>query len=230
LRLEARAMSARPTPAEPAVAHPALRLRALEIVRGPLVLGPLDLDLAAGEIMVLAGPSGCGKTSVLDVIAGFAPAARGRVEIAGRVASDPAPLIAPHRRGCAYLLQGLGLWEQWSARRNVEEVRRDRAGARPADELLDEVQFTAGRDRAVRELSGGERQRVAIARVLATGTGLYLLDEPGTHLDAAATQEMYSRLRRWVTASGAAMVVAVHDPRDVAALEPARIVPLGARS
>ena len=144
----------------------------------------VDVRLGAG-VTALMGPSGSGKTSLLEVLAGLRPGARGRIALAGAtwLDSNAGICLPPEGRHVGYVPQDAGLFPHLNVRGNVFfGVRPDDAAAETA---IDTLEIRPLLDRHPVSLSGGERQRVALARALATRPGLLLLDEPLASLDAA---------------------------------------------
>jgi len=135
------------------------------------------------------GPSGAGKTTILESVAGLRKAARGIIEVNGRVWLDSGRGIClpPERRGVGYVPQDALLFPHrdvmgnlLSGRRRAESASRKSAAPDRVLEVL-ELADLAGRN--VVSLSGGERQRVALGRALCSGPDLLLLDEPLASLD-----------------------------------------------
>ena len=157
----------------------------------------LDLDLAlpGSGITALFGPSGSGKTTVLRVLAGLEPSARGRVCVQGEVWQDSArSLFQPvHRRAVGVRVSG-SQPVRAPERAGQPEVRLQAHAAAQRrhgwDHGLDLLGIGHLLQRWPHELSGGERQRVAIARALATSPRLLLMDEPLAALDAARKAEI----------------------------------------
>ena len=142
------------------------------------------------------GPSGSGKTSLLEVLAGLRPGARGRIAVAGAtwLDSDTGVRVPPEGRHVGYVPQDAGLFPHLTVRGNVLfGVRPDDAAAETAIDTL-EIRPLLGRNPV--SLSGGERQRVALARALATRPRLLLLDEPLASLDAALRGRVLPYLMR----------------------------------
>ena len=202
----------------------AVRLRGLEVhAGGRRILGPLDLDVERGESALLVGPSGSGKTTLLRAIAGLCAPAAGTVELDGRPASAPGRvLVPPERRDVGFLFQGGALWPHMSVQRTLTFVlgcrglSRREARARAA-ELLARVELTGFEDRRPAELSGGERQRLALARALASGARLLLLDEPLGPLDATLRTSLLQRLHRLHVELGWTTIHVTHDPAEARA-------------
>lgn len=181
-------------------------------------LDGIDLDVVAGEILVLEGPSGEGKTTLLRALCGLVPHFHGgrfsgRVEIDGHDTLDTDPA-----RICR--LAGM-VFQDPEGQAVLGSVARDVAfglecAGVPAaliPDRVDEALTAAGalhlRDRAIGTLSGGERQRVAIAGVLAPAPRVLLLDEPTSQLDDAAAAALMATLRALADA-GTAVVITEH--------------------
>jgi molybdate transport system ATP-binding protein len=185
----------------------------------------LEVEVAVepGECLALAGPSGAGKTSLLRVAAGLLRPAHGRVEANGETWLDTARgvYVPAEQRRCGYVFQDYALFPHMSAWQNVAYPLR-RLGRRErrsrAIELLERLGLGERAEARPSSLSGGERQRVALARVLARGPEVLLLDEPLSALDArtraAAARELADVLR----ASGAPALLVTHDFTEAAQL------------
>ncbi|MEU5881631.1 ABC transporter ATP-binding protein [Spirillospora sp. NPDC047279] len=190
----------------------------------PVITG-LDLDVTAGEVLVVVGPSGCGKSTLLRAFAGLLPVAAGRVTAGGGV-----PVTGPSRdRALVFQDDALLPWR--SARRNVELAlalrgvpRRERRAEALA--WLERVGLTGKAERLPRELSGGMRQRVQLARTLAAGPRAILMDEPFGALDAQTRGTMQRLLADVLVDAPATVVFVTHDV-DEALLLGDRIVVLG---
>ena len=160
--------------------------------RGPLLAG-VDLELLAGERVLLAGPSGSGKSTLFGIVAGLIPESiPGRLEgsicrtaaAIGLVFQNPeAQMVAPTvEEEIAFGLENRGL-ERRTIRQRI-------------DEILERFSITRLRERPPSLLSGGERQKVALAAALALEPDLLMLDEPTSFLDADSTAAFFDLLRR----------------------------------
>jgi molybdate transport system ATP-binding protein len=186
---------------------------------------PLDVELtvARGECLALAGPSGAGKTSVLRVAAGLLRPEHGRVEAHGETWLDTARGIdtPAERRRCGYVFQHYALFPHLTAWQNVayplrglnKSQRRERALA-----LLERFGLADLADARPHTLSGGERQRVAVARALARGPEVLLLDEPLSALDARSRAAAARELGGVLNESEAPTVLVTHDFAEAAQL------------
>jgi NitT/TauT family transport system ATP-binding protein len=176
----------------------------------------IDLDVAAGEFVVLLGPSGCGKSTLLYLIAGLEPATSGEICSFG----DPVERPSPDR---SLIFQETSLFPWLSVGQNVAfglSIRGDATEARRAvaKEALARVGLAAAIDKRPDELSGGMRQRVAVARALAMRPKLLLMDEPFAALDVQTRAKMQDFLLDVSRASGASVLFVTHSIDEAIAL------------
>ena len=176
-----------------------LSLRGIRLQLGDFRL-QADVEIGGG-CTGLFGPSGSGKTTLIELIAGLRRTTVGRIELDGRVLSDPADRtwIPPHLRRIGYVPQDLALFPHLNVRANVLYGARALSPAeqRASLEALGSLfELEPLLDRRLQGLSGGERQRVAIARALAARPALLLLDEPLTGLDQDRRDHVIAYLRR----------------------------------
>jgi ABC-type lipoprotein export system ATPase subunit len=188
------------------------------------VLSGLDARFERGRLVALEGRSGSGKTTVLHLLAGLERPDAGVVRVAGRdLGALDREQLADHRRTrIGWVGQEPGLIPFATARENATlslEIR-DR-GFRPehageATAWLERLGLGDCLDRLADRLSAGERQRVAIARVLARGPAVLLLDEPTARLDEESAALVAGLLVVAARASNAAVICATHDRRVAA--------------
>lgn len=186
-------------------------------VGGTMVLRPVDVAVGPGDRLAVIGPSGSGKTTLLSLLGGLSRPTRGEVLLDGERLES----VAGPARGVAMVLQGYGLVSLLTASENVEialrAAGRSRAdAAADASEALAAVGLEGQAEHLVEELSGGQQQRTAVARALALRPRLLIADEPTAELDPASRTLILARMLE-ATRSGAALVLATHDP-EVAAM------------
>ncbi len=196
---------------------PAVLLRGAVALSGRFpVLAGVDLEVAAGEVVVLDGPNGAGKTSVLRACAGLLPVTVGELVVLGRD-------LRRHRTAVRRMVGLLGhapaLYDDLTVAENVRFAVRAGGGR---DTGVNDVLERLGlggrlRDTQAGRLSAGQRRRVALAVLVARAPSLWLLDEPHAALDAEARQLLDSVVTEAV-AAGATALVASHEAEQVVPL------------
>jgi iron(III) transport system ATP-binding protein len=177
----------------------------------------VSLDVAEGELLCLLGPSGSGKSTLLRLVAGLERPSGGRILLDGVEVSGSNRLVAAERRRVGMVFQDFALFPHLTIAANVAFGLR----GRPRREVAQIVAATLTRldlvhhaERYPHMLSGGERQRAALARALAPGPRILLMDEPFSSLDDRlrdrVRQETVDLLRETRTTS----VVVTHEPEE----------------
>jgi putative ABC transport system ATP-binding protein len=182
----------------------------------------VDLDVHAGEVLLMMGPSGSGKTTLLSIMGGILQATGGSVAIAGReiVGLPERALPEVRLRHIGFVFQGFNLFPALTAAENVAialDLRgiRGREADRRALAALDAVGLADRAHHRPGDLSGGQKQRVAIARALVGEPDIVLADEPTAALDHTSGERVLDLLRRVATAQRRAVVLVTHDPRTL---------------
>jgi NitT/TauT family transport system ATP-binding protein len=160
--------------------------------RRHLAIADISLSVAAGEFVSILGPSGCGKSTLLYIVGGFVTPSTGSVVVNGRPVTGPGPDRGP-------VFQEFALFPWKTVLGNVmyglERSGTPKAEAqRRARELLALVHLSGYEKFYPKELSGGMKQRVALARTLAYGPSILLMDEPFGALDAQTRTRLQNDL------------------------------------
>ena len=189
-----------------------------------VILRDVDLSIRSGEIIALLGASGSGKSTLLRLIAGLDQADAGTVEIGG------IPVAEVDQR-CAVAFQEPRLLPWRTVERNVHlglpRGTERAAGVERVAELLRLVRLEPAAALRPRQISGGMAQRASLARALARGPGILLLDEPFGALDALTRLKMQDLLLDIHRAEPATILLVTHDVDEALSLAD-RIVLLGA--
>jgi putative ABC transport system ATP-binding protein len=191
-----------------------------EAGRAKQVLFDINLDIRAGEVVLLRGPSGCGKTTLLTLIGGLRTVETGKLVVLGHdlPMCESAELVEI-RRQIGFIFQLHNLLEFLTARQNVQMALQlhpdatrtemeERAGL-----MLELVGLGHLKDAYPAHLSGGEKQRVSIARALASRPRLVLADEPTSALDSQTGREVVDLLMRLAREQGCPILMVTHDSR-----------------
>jgi len=204
---------------------PAIRLRALDKWYGEYhALRQIQLDVIAGETIVLWGASGSGKTTLLRCLAGLEPAQSGTLELAG-VAQQVGPLVRPRPSAAvgmvfqrSALFLNLRVIDNLTiGLRHVRGLPRREAVALAMHNLA-RMRLADLAHRYPRQLSGGQQQRAEIARALCMDPQIMLFDEPTAALDPELKHEVGDVLAE-LAGDRRTIVVATHEPALVRALD-----------
>ena len=187
---------------------------------GTPALRGVDLDVHAGEVLMLVGPSGSGKTTLLSIMGCILTATSGSVRVGGRevVGLREKELPALRLQHIGFVFQGFNLFPTLTARENVElmlDLKGVPAAAakRRAHELLDQVGLGEKHGSFPADLSGGQKQRIAIARALAGDPEIILADEPTAALDSQTGRNVMEMMSELAHKRGRAVVIVTHDSR-----------------
>lgn len=178
----------------------------------------VNLEIRAGEFVVIMGPSGNGKSTLLNCLSGIDSIDSGSVEIGGQDIHQMKDRARTAHRAATmgFIFQNFNLIPVLSAAENVE-LPLLAAGAKPsvakerAQVLLGRVGLSERGQHRPNELSGGEQQRVAIARALVTNPDVVWGDEPTGNLDSD-TAESVLKMFKQINAAGQTFVIVTHDP------------------
>jgi putative ABC transport system ATP-binding protein len=173
----------------------------------------VDLDLYAGEFVVLLGASGSGKSTLLNILGGLDRATTGTVRYAGHDLTDASEreLTAFRREHVGFVFQFYNLIPSLTARENVAVVTEIATSPMQPEEALAIVGLADRLDHFPAQLSGGEQQRVAIARAIAKRPDVLLCDEPTGALDAPTGVLVLEALAQANTTLGTTTAIITHN-------------------
>jgi len=180
----------------------------------------VDLALSQGSLVGIVGPNGAGKTTLLHGLLGWLPWTSGRVTIDGTsIRQNPRRISYLGQRRTQDVDFPMQVADVVATGRFLSRglfrgfTNHDRQAVERA---VDAMGLTHLRERALAHLSGGQQQRTFVARALATGADILLLDEPLTGLDEPSAHDLLRRLREWAD-RGHLVVAVIHDLHAVRA-------------
>ena len=174
-----------------------------------------NLSIRKGEIFALLGGSGCGKSTLLRCLGGFERPTSGKIYLDGQLMND----LPPYERPINMMFQSYALFPHMTVAQNIAfGPRQDGLSKQQIEERVSEVlklvQMEKYAKRKPHQLSGGQQQRVALARSLAKGPKLLLLDEPMGALDKKLRSQMQLELVNIIEKSGVTCVMVTHDQEE----------------
>lgn len=180
----------------------------------------INLEIKAGEIIIMTGPSGSGKTTLLTICGGLRSAQEGSVKVLGKELSGAsAKQLTVARRQHGYIFQAHNLHESLTALQNVRmglEVHRHISTQemhKKSIEMLEIVGLGNRVDYFPDDLSGGQKQRVAIARALVSQPKIVLADEPTAALDKKTGRDVVNIMQKLAKEQGCTILMVTHDNR-----------------
>jgi ABC-type Fe3+/spermidine/putrescine transport system ATPase subunit len=179
----------------------------------------VSLHIRDKEYFALLGPSGCGKTTLLRLIAGLIQPDEGEIYIGDRLVNA----VPPEDRDIGFVFQTFALFPHMDAWNNVTYGPRVKGfdmnkASTIGHEVLEMVRLHERLDAFPNELSGGMMQRVAVARALAAGAKLLLLDEPLGQLDAKVRNDLRYEIRKMTKDLGLTAIHVTHDQSEAMAI------------
>ena len=186
-------------------------------IEGTLILDNLSLNIDEHEIISLIGPSASGKSSLLRIIAGFENISSGKVKLNGLIVDDRSTIVQPQNRNVGIIFQDLALFPHLSCKDNIlfgitnysADHKRQRL-----DRLCNLLDITSIKDKFPHEISGGQQQRIAIARALAPGPEILLLDEPFSALDEELKETLMHDVKNLLKEEKITTIVITHNIKE----------------
>jgi putative ABC transport system ATP-binding protein len=185
----------------------------------------INLNIYAGEIVIMTGPSGSGKTTLLTLMGGLRSSQEGSLKILDQELRDASqPALTKLRCNIGYIFQAHNLLTFLTAKQNVRMALElhDRFLEQDLDAIAADMLKTVGLEQRVNyyadSLSGGQKQRVAIARALVSHPKIVLADEPTAALDKKSGRDVVELMQELAKEQGCTILMVTHDNRilDVA--------------
>jgi len=180
----------------------------------------INLDISAGEIVIMTGPSGSGKTTLLTLMGGLRSAQEGSLKILGQEMNGASKkAMRQVRQQIGYIFQAHNLLTFLTAKQNVRMSLElhDRYLDQNMDEIATDILKTVGLGNRVNyyadNLSGGQKQRVAIARALVSHPKIVLADEPTAALDKKSGRDVVELMQKLAKEQGCTILLVTHDNR-----------------
>ncbi|OLP19409.1 ABC transporter [Leptolyngbya sp. 'hensonii'] len=219
--------------AGPVAAHPVITVRHLDhyFGQGQLrkqVLFNINLEIQAGEIVIMTGPSGSGKTTLLTLAGALRSAQsspkeadqRASLQVLGReLCGANSEQLVQARRNNGYIFQAHNLHSSLTALQNVQmglEVHGKLTKSEVKQRATEMLQLVGLGERLTyypEDLSGGQKQRVAIARALVSHPKIVLADEPTAALDSKSGRDVVNLMQRLAKEQGCTILMVTHDNR-----------------
>jgi len=181
------------------------------------IIENFNLEVQKGEVVALVGVSGSGKSTVLRLTAGLEIPDSGQIIIAGQPVAGEHKFIAAEKREVGMVFQDYALFPHLSVEKNIDfgidHLSKSKRKTR-VKELLKLVNLEGFEKRYPHQLSGGQQQRIALARTLAPGPEILLLDEPFSNLDAELKDKIRKELNEIIKKIGITTILVSHDRED----------------
>jgi putative ABC transport system ATP-binding protein len=184
------------------------------------VLFDINLEINAGEIIIMTGPSGSGKTTLLTLCGGLRSAQSGSLKVLGtEMRGASSKQLTIERRHHGYIFQAHNLHESLTALQNVKmglELHSEYSIQAMNDRATEILELVGLRDRVnylPENLSGGQKQRVAIARALVSQPKILLADEPTAALDKQSGRDVVDLMQKLSKEQGCTILLVTHDNR-----------------
>lgn len=184
------------------------------------VLFDINLEISAGEIIIMTGPSGSGKTTLLTLCGGLRSGQSGSLKVLGtEMCGASSRQLTIERRHHGYIFQAHNLHESLTALQNVKmglELHSEYSAREMTDRSIEMLELVGLRSHVnyyPDNLSGGQKQRVAIARALVSHPRVLLADEPTAALDKQSGRDVVDLMQKLAKEQGCTILLVTHDNR-----------------
>ncbi|MDO9534411.1 MAG: ATP-binding cassette domain-containing protein [Bacillota bacterium] len=189
-----------------------LEVKNLTIRAGDFQVRDISFSVQTGSCHVFLGPTGSGKTLILETVAGLRLPESGTIYLSGEEITS----TLPEKRKIAYLPQDLALFPNMTVKDNISYSMRingldKKESYKRIKSLAQTLEIEGILDRSIHYLSGGEKQRAALARALASGSKMMLLDEPLSSLNTRLRRDIWYLLKKIQSEHGLTYLVVTHD-------------------
>ena len=184
----------------------------------------ISLIVNKAEKDSVLGPSGSGKSTLLRLIAGLEKPYSGTITIQGKIVSDQDHMVAPEKRNVGLVVQNKALFPHLTVEKNIGfGIRKNQEKTKIIADLLSLFKIEHLSNKYPHEISGGEQQRTAIARSMAPGPELLMLDEPFSALDRELKEELYAELNHIFNERQQTIILVTHDLNEAKVLSDKQI-------
>ena len=186
-------------------------------IEGTLILDNLSLSIGEHEIISLIGPSASGKSSLLRIIAGFENIDSGKIKLNGLIVDDRSTVVQPQNRNIGIIFQDLALFPHLSCKDNILFGITNHSATHKnqrLERLCNLLDIASIIDKYPHEISGGQQQRIAIARALAPGPEILLLDEPFSALDEELKETLIHDVKNLLQEEKITTIMITHNIKE----------------
>lgn len=177
------------------------------------IFNGFNLSVDEGDILAVLGNSGCGKSTLLRIISGLEENSQGTIKVGGTIFQDQSVFVPVEKRNVGFVFQDYALFPFMTVEQNIKFGMK-KPSFEQLHQLLELTHLDGLGKRYPHELSGGQQQRTALARTLASGPALLLMDEPFSNLDANLVDELRKDLKQIIKSQKITTVLVTHNIED----------------
>lgn len=177
------------------------------------IFNGFNLSVDEGDILAVLGNSGCGKSTLLRIISGLEENSQGTIKVGDTIFQDQSVFVPVEKRNVGFVFQDYALFPFMTVEQNIKFGMK-KPCSEQLHQLLELTHLEGLGKRYPHELSGGQQQRTALARTLASGPSLLLMDEPFSNLDANLVDELRKDLKQIIKSQKITTVLVTHNIED----------------